>query len=117
MIRLFISCLAMVSIANVAFAGPARAGMAPAMSAFVQTRGWRPFNGGTMMAIGAPIVMKDERVICADTVLGCGYGAGPKTLVLPWDLRRAGAGVALTIRGANISIQRGGVRVSKAMTF
>jgi len=107
----------MVSIASVASAAPARVGKALAMTAPVQTLGWRPLNGGTIMAISVPTVMKDERVVCADAVLGCGYGAGPKTLVLPGNLRRAGAGVALTIRGASISIQRRGLRLSTSMRF
>jgi hypothetical protein len=63
--------------------------------------------------------MKDETVICsAHAVLNCGYGSGPKKKgALLWGLRLAGAGVALTIFGANISIQRGGLRVSKSVTF
>jgi hypothetical protein len=117
MIRVFLGGLAIVGMANVASAGPARLGTALTVSAFVQAAGWKPLNGGTMMVIGVPALMKAERVVCADAVLGCEYGAGPRKPVLPWDLRRAGKGVALTIRGANISIQRGGLNVSKSMTF
>jgi hypothetical protein len=117
MIRRFLAGLAIVGVALLAFADPALDGLTPAVQAPVQAPGWRPLKGRTMMALRVPIAMKDEGVLCAAAVLGCGYGAGPTKIALPWDLRRAGAGVALTIRGANISIQRGSLRVSKSMTF
>jgi hypothetical protein len=37
--------------------------------------------------------------------------------VLPWGLRRAGAGVGLTVSGVDISIQRNGFKLSKSVTF
>ena len=36
---------------------------------------------------------------------------------LPWRLRRAGAGVGLTVSGVDISIQRNGFKLSKSVTF
>ena len=38
-------------------------------------------------------------------------------LKLPWHLRRAGAGVGLTVSGVDISIQRNGFKLSKSVTF
>jgi hypothetical protein len=37
--------------------------------------------------------------------------------ILPWGLRRAGAGVRLTVSGVDISIQRNGFTLSKSVTF
>jgi hypothetical protein len=37
--------------------------------------------------------------------------------ILPWGLRRAGAGVGLTVSGIDISIQRNGFKLSKSVTF
>ena len=39
------------------------------------------------------------------------------TVILPWRLRRTGAGVGLTVSGVDISIQRNGFRLSKLVTF
>jgi hypothetical protein len=36
---------------------------------------------------------------------------------LPWHLRRAGAGVGLTVSGVDISVQRNGFKLSKSVTF
>jgi hypothetical protein len=36
---------------------------------------------------------------------------------LPWRLRRAGAGLGLTVSGVDISIQRNGFKLSKSVTF
>jgi hypothetical protein len=37
--------------------------------------------------------------------------------LLPWGLRRAGAGVRLTVSGIDISIERNRIRLSKSVTF
>jgi hypothetical protein len=39
------------------------------------------------------------------------------TVILPWRLRRTGAGVGLTVSGVDISIQRNGFKLSKSVTF
>jgi hypothetical protein len=36
---------------------------------------------------------------------------------LPWRLRRAGAGVGLTVSGVDISIQRNGFKLSRSVRF
>lgn len=57
-------------------------------------------------------------LICANDVWSCSrYEPAPANIALPLDLRRAGAGVALTIRGANISIARSALKVTKSVTF
>jgi hypothetical protein len=118
-----IACAVMLGVAHVASAERLQAAMvAPAP---VPMRGWGP-----MIEIRAAIVepdvtlvvvgntsMKDETAICADSVLGCGYGPGPKRVVLPWRFRRAGEGVAFTIFGADVAVQRNGFKVVKSVTF
>jgi hypothetical protein len=39
------------------------------------------------------------------------------SVILPWRLRRTGAGVGLTVSGVDISIQRNGFKLSKSVTF
>jgi hypothetical protein len=77
-------------------------------------------SGGATVGTGATRVvvantsMNDETVICSvGTVGSCRYRSGEKKAALPWGLRVSGAGVALTILGANISIQHGSFKVSK----
>jgi hypothetical protein len=36
---------------------------------------------------------------------------------LPWHLRRAGAGLGLTVSGVDLSVQRNGFKLSKSVTF
>jgi hypothetical protein len=77
-----------------------------------------PIQEGMLQA--ARVHVNLNSAICsAEAVLRCGYASLPKTiaLTLPWGLRRAGAGVALTVFGANVSIHRGGLEVSKSVRF
>jgi hypothetical protein len=132
MIRRLLACLVTLSFARAGFAGPIRDSIARAIEP-VQISGWRHLSGnativnGVAMTGAAPTVvvlanrsMKDETVIGSpDAVSSCGCGSGPKVgaLVLPWGLRRSRGGVALTIRGTDISIQRDGFKVSKSMSI
>ena len=81
-------CLMMLSAAPAAFAGPIRDGITRAAQEPVR-------------ATLADISMQETVIKAA----------------LPWGLRRAGAGVALTILGADVAIMRGGLKVSKSVTF
>jgi hypothetical protein len=99
MIRRLLTCLVMLGCARAACAGPIHDGLARA----------------------APVPATAITVtVCGDAVLGCEYGADesrPKWGALPWGLRPAGGGAALTIHGVRILIQRSGVKVSRAVTF
>jgi hypothetical protein len=102
MIRRFLACLVILGSARAACAGPIHDSIARAA--------WAEPAPATAISV----------VLCADAVLGCGYGADgsrPKWGALPWGLRPAGAGAALTIHGARIVIQRSGLKVSKAVMF
>ena len=129
MIRRLLACLVMLSSAQAAFAGPIRDSITRAAWASVQEPGWRHVSGsamivsgGAMVGTGATLVvgantsMNVETVNCSvDTVSSCRYRSREKKAALPWGLRVAGAGVALTILGANISIQHGSFKVSKSV--
>ena len=99
-----LACAVMVAMAHIASGEPLQVAAIQVAPAMAQAR-----------AANTP--MKDETIVCADAVLGCGSGSGPKRIVLPWDLRRAGAGVAFTVFGANVAIQRNSFSVVKSMTF
>ena len=119
----------MVGVTQIASAEPLQdaATVAPVPA---QMRGWGHVDANPMVAVRAAMVgtdvtlaavantlLKDETVICADAVLGCGYGSRTKRSALPWDFRRAGAGVAFTIFGTDVALQRDGFRVVKSVTF
>ena len=102
MIRRLLTCVVMLGCARAAYAGPIHDSIARAA--------WAAPAPATAIVV----------VICGDAVLGCGYGANesrPGWGALPWGLRPAGGGAALTIQGARILIQPSGVKVSKAVTF
>ena len=125
--RLF-ACAAMLGVAHIASGEPLQGAMvAPAPAPM---RGWAHVDASPMVEIRAAMVeadvtlvvvgntsMKDETATCADSVLGCGYGPGPKVIALPWRFRKAGEGVAFTIFGTDVAIQRNGFRVVKSVTF
>jgi hypothetical protein len=127
--RLF-ACAAMVGMAHISSAEPLQVAAIQVVPALAQARAWGHVDVNPMVAVRAAMVgtdvtiavvantpMKDETIICADAVLGCGSASGPKRSILPWDLRRAGAGVAFTVLGTNVAIQRNGFSVVKSMTF
>ena len=127
--RLF-ACAAMVGMAHIASAEPLQVAATQVARALAQARAWGHVDASPMVEIRAAMVeadvtlvvvgntsMKDETATCADSVLGCGYGPGPKVIALPWRFRKAGEGVAFTIFGTDVAIQRNGFRVVKSVTF
>jgi hypothetical protein len=110
MIRGLLACLVILSSARVGFAGPIRDSIARVAM----------IGAAPTVVVLANTSMKDETVIgSADRVSSCGCGSGLKdrVLALPWGLRRSREGVALTILGADISLQRDGFKVSKSVSI
>ena len=126
--RLF-ACAVVLAAPHTAFAGPiqiaASAAQAPAQVRGSDDVDAHPMAAGRAAMAGTDVtlaavantLLKDDTVICADAVLGCRYGSRPKRSVLPWDIRRAGEGVAFTIFGTVVTLRRDGVSVVRSVMF
>jgi hypothetical protein len=93
----------------------------------VQPRALEHSNGNTTgipdLALAAtraadlmPVTPSLKNGCGVDTVLNCGYGSLKKG-VLPLNLRRSGAGIALTISHTDIIIEPGGFRFLTSVSF